>query len=67
MLRIHQADIQEQLRAKGVDPEHIKALHIKLQSGELDQSSFVIPASQLSVPTTDDVTPHSTTALALGV
>ncbi|HBY73756.1 MAG TPA: hypothetical protein DEG44_03640 [Candidatus Kerfeldbacteria bacterium] len=67
MLRIHQADIQEQLRAKGVDPEHIKALHIKLQSGELDQSSFVIPASQLSVPMADDVTPYSTTALAMGV
>ena len=40
MLRIHQSDIQQQLRAKGVDPEHIKALHIKLQSGELDQTSL---------------------------
>lgn len=67
MLRIHQADIQHQLRAKGVNPEHIKALHIKLQSGELDHTSFVIPAAQLSIPLPSDVTPYSAQAQLLGI
>ena len=67
MLHIHQADIQEQLRAKGVDPEHIKALHVKLQSGELDRTSFVIPANRLAVPKPADVTTYSTQAQSLGI
>lgn len=67
MLRIHQSDIQQQLRAKGVDPEHIKALHVKLQSGELDQASFVVPANRLAVPRPTDITKYTTTALDTGV
>lgn len=67
MLRINQADIQQQLRAKGVDPEHIKALHVKLQSGELDQASFVIPTEQLTVPSQPDVIPYNNHHLAIGI
>ncbi|MBI4407886.1 MAG: UTP--glucose-1-phosphate uridylyltransferase [Candidatus Kerfeldbacteria bacterium] len=67
MLRIHQSDIQQQLRAKGVDPEHIKALHVKLQSGELDQTSFVVPAHRLGVPQPAQIINYSTTALDAGI
>lgn len=67
MLRIHQADIQEQLRAKGVDPEHIKALHVKLQSGQLDQASFVIPTERLSLPIAGDIVPYTTSHTMAGI
>lgn len=67
MLRIHQSDIQQQLLAKGVDPEHIKALHVKLQSGELDRASFVVPADRLAIPQPANITHYTTTALDKGV
>lgn len=67
MLRIHQNDIQEQLRSKGIDPDHIKALHLKLQSGELDQNSFVIPIEQLALPTNDLAVSYDPTAKGVGV
>ena len=55
MHHIDRAQIQEQLRRRGIDPEHIRALHVKLQSGELDQSSFVVAPKRLRAPTTTDV------------
>ncbi len=67
MFHIDRSEIQAQLQAKGVDPNHIKALHVKLQSGELDQTSFVIPNEQLSAPTANDATPYHMAATQLGV
>lgn len=55
MYHIDRAHIQEQLRRRGIDPDHIKALHIKLQSGELDQSSFVVDTNRLRAPTREDL------------
>jgi len=55
MFHIDKAEIQAQLLARGINPEHIRALHVKLQSGELDRSSFVIEASRLRVPKASDV------------
>jgi UTP--glucose-1-phosphate uridylyltransferase len=67
MFHIDRSEIQSQLEAKGVDPNHIKALHVKLQSGELDHTSFVIPAEQLASPTTDDAHAYQTSSTDLGV
>lgn len=55
MYHVEKAEIQSQLKQKGIDPEHIKALHIQLQTGELDQSSFVIDSKQLRAPSQKDV------------
>ncbi len=66
MFHIERAEIQEQLRARGVDPDHIKSLHVKLQSGELDQSSFVIAADRLSAPRQEDGAAYDASASAIG-
>lgn len=55
MYHIERDDIQNQLRDHGIDPDHIKSLHVKLQTGELDRNSFVIDNSRLRVPTESDV------------
>lgn len=55
MFHIERAEIQTQLRALGIDPEHIRALHIQLQHGALDQTAFVIPTARLRLPKKDDV------------
>lgn len=55
MYHIDRVHIQKQLQRRGIDPNHIKALHIKLQSGQLDQSSFVVTADRLRTPTINDV------------
>ncbi|MBI2416217.1 MAG: UTP--glucose-1-phosphate uridylyltransferase [Candidatus Kerfeldbacteria bacterium] len=57
MYHIDNAAIQAKLRARGIDPDHIKALHVKLQTGELDHSSFVIDASRLRPPQPNEF-PH---------
>lgn len=56
MFHIDRADIQAQLLARGINPDHIRALHIRLQSGELDRSSFVVPTEHLKPPHKEDVT-----------
>ncbi|EKE01265.1 MAG: hypothetical protein ACD_21C00181G0002 [uncultured bacterium] len=55
MHHIDKDHIQAQLRSRGIDPDHIRSLHIKLQSGELDQSSFVVAPERLRPPTTKDM------------
>lgn len=55
MQHIEREDIQNQLRSRGIDPDHIKSLHVKLQTGELDRNSFVIDKSRLRIPTESDV------------
>ncbi len=55
MYHIDREDIQGQLRNRGIDPDHIKSLHIKLQTGELDHSSFVIDEEKLTTPKQTDV------------
>lgn len=66
MFHIDRTEIQEQLKARGIDPDHIKGLHIKLQSGELDQSSFVIPQDRLTAPTTTDAVLYNLKAASAG-
>lgn len=66
MFHIERSEIHEQLRARGVDPDHIKSLHVKLQSGELDQTSFIIPLNQLSAPSSEDAVSYDTSAAATG-
>lgn len=55
MHHIEREDIQDQLREHGIDPDHIKSLHVKLQSGELDRQSFVIDKNRLRVPVESDI------------
>lgn len=56
MKQINRQAIQQQLEARGIDPNHIKALHIKLQTGQLNESSFVLDAQQLRAPQASDIT-----------
>ncbi len=55
MYHIEREDIQNQLRNHGIDPGHIKSLHVKLQNGELDRQSFVIDKKRLRVPEQSDI------------
>ncbi|MFA6475305.1 MAG: UTP--glucose-1-phosphate uridylyltransferase [Patescibacteria group bacterium] len=67
MLHIDQAEIKQQLLTKGVDPAHIKALHIKLQSGELDQTSFVLSPTQLLVPEPKNIVQYDAGSSNIGI
>lgn len=55
MSRLEQKDIQDQLHALGIHPDHIRALHVQLKKGALDRSTFVIPKERLRAPTTKDL------------
>lgn len=55
MAHLDRIEIQEQLQARGIDPNHIRALHVKLQTGELDHTSFVIESNRLRAPQPSDV------------
>lgn len=60
MSHIDRAAIQQQLKARGIDPEHIRALHIQLQTGQLDFQTFVIEVERLRAPDKTDVVDYST-------
>lgn len=55
MLHIDRTEIQTQLQAHGIDPDHIRALHVQLQSGDFARDSFVVPANRLRRPTPQDI------------
>ncbi|MDP3971080.1 MAG: UTP--glucose-1-phosphate uridylyltransferase [bacterium] len=59
MLHIDRDEIRNKLKVQGIDPDHIKSLHVKLQSGELDHSSFVIDKNRLRPPTNSDINEYS--------
>ena len=58
MQHIEREDVRAQLESRGIDPDHIKSLHVKLQTGELDHSSFVIEADRLRAPQLEDVSAY---------
>lgn len=55
MQHIDRDEVRDQLHQRGIDPDHIKSLHVKLQSGELDHKSFIIAADRLKAPQASDV------------
>ncbi|MFA5995651.1 MAG: UTP--glucose-1-phosphate uridylyltransferase [Patescibacteria group bacterium] len=55
MQQIDKAEIQQQLIERGIDPNHIKALHIKIKNGQLNERSFVLEKTSLKAPTSKNI------------
>ncbi len=50
MQYIDNQELREQLKAFNIDPKQIKHVHLKLQSGEISPTSFIIPKETLRAP-----------------
>lgn len=55
MTHLDRIEIQQQLQTRGINPDHIRALHVKLQTGKLDRTSFVLEVNRLRPPQSQDV------------
>ncbi len=50
MQYIDNQELREQLKAFNIDPEQIKHVHLKLQSGDISPTSFIYPKEILRAP-----------------
>ena len=50
----YKQEIIDELIRQGIDPEQVKHLHLKLQSGEINYQSFVISENSLEIPQDGD-------------
>lgn len=54
MQYIDNQELRQQLEAFNIDPEQIKDIHLRIKSGEISPSSFIIPKELLRAPKDED-------------